>query len=237
MKLLIILPAKIQAETPFQQRCKEQVVKCSPKVFWKVHANLFVVKVFSLKTSGTLVLQTCINGMETGIPATTTEEQHYYRLHAKSLPYSCSIDSSINMQQSWMKSVENFALSCPQDAYPVDLVPLWRLPSHHPGQCCSDGLRKYPATFFWREKGVFAVASAFRSFIFKLDIATCIFLKVFFFPKLKHRARSLARTPVWLSRQGRNSRYDICGWSWINQYQHHNLSTTLCWPEQGVLHV
>ena len=100
MKLLIILPAKIQAETPFQQRCKEQVVKYSPKVFWKVHANLFVAKVFSLKTSGMLVCQTCINGMETGIPATTTEEQHYYRLYAKSLPYSCSVDSSINMQQS-----------------------------------------------------------------------------------------------------------------------------------------
>ena len=41
MKLLIILPAKIQAEMPFQQRCKEQVVKYSPKVFWKVHANWF----------------------------------------------------------------------------------------------------------------------------------------------------------------------------------------------------
>ena len=189
MKLLIILPAKIQAETPFQQRCKEQVVKYSPKVFWKVHANLFVAKVFSLKTSGTLVLQTCINGMETGIPATTTEEQHYYRLHAKSLPYSCSVDSSINMQQSWMKSVENFALSCPQNAYPVDLVPLWRLPSHHPGQCCSNGLRKYPATFFWRERGVFAVASAFRSFIFKLDIATCIFLNVFFYSKIKAQSK------------------------------------------------
>ena len=199
MKLLIIFPAKIQAETPFLQRCKEQVVKYSPKMVWKVHANLFVAKVFSLKTSGTLVLQTCINGMETGIPATTTEEQHYYRLQAKSLPDSFSVDSSINMRQSWMKSVENFALSYPQNAYPVDLVPLWRLPSHHPGQCCSDGVRNDPATFFWRERGVFAVASAFRGFIFKLDIATCIFRNVFF-PKLKHRTRSLARTPVWLSR-------------------------------------
>ena len=129
--------------------------------------------------------------------------------------------------QCWMKSVENFAVSYSQNAYPVDLVPLWRLPSHHPGQCCSDGVRNDPATFFWREMGVFAVASAFRSFIFKLDIATCIFLNVFFFPKLKHRTRSLARTPGWLSRQRRNSRYDICGWSWISQYQHHNLSTTL----------
>ena len=170
----------------------------------------------SLKTSRTLGLQTCINGMETGIPATTTEEQHYYPLQAKCLPYSCSVDSSINMRQSWMKSVKNFALSYPQNAYPVDLVPLWRLPSHHPGQCwmksvknfalsypqnaypvdlvplwrlpshhpgqcCSDGVRNDPATFFWREMGVFAVASAFRSFIFKLDIATCIFLNVFFF--------------------------------------------------------
>ena len=116
MKLLLILPAKIQAETPFLQRCKEQVVKYSPKMFWKAHANLFVAKVFSLKTSGTLVLQTCINGMETGIPATTTEKQHYYRLQAKCLPYSCSVDSSINMRQSWMKSVENFALSYPQNA-------------------------------------------------------------------------------------------------------------------------
>ena len=96
MKLLIILPAKIQAETPFLQRCKEQVVKYSPKMVWKVHANLFVAKVFSLKTSGTLVLQTCLNGMETAIPATTTEEQHYYRLQAKSLPDSFSVDSSIN---------------------------------------------------------------------------------------------------------------------------------------------
>lgn len=184
MKLLIILPAKIQAEMPFQQRCKEQVVKYSPKMFWKVHANWFVAKVFSLKTSRTLVLQTCINGKETGISATTTEEQHYYRLQANSLPDSCSVDSSINMRQSWMKSVENFALSYPQNAYPVDLVPLWRLPSHHPGQCCSDGVRKYTATFFWRERVVFAVASAFRSFIFKLDIATCIFLNVFFFQNL-----------------------------------------------------
>ena len=148
MKLLIILPAKIQAETPFLQRCKEQVVKYSPKMVWKVHANLFVAKVFSLKTSGTLVLQTCLNGMETAIPATTTEEQHYYRLQAKSLPDSFSVDSSINMRQSWMKSVENFALSYPQNAYPVDLVPLWRLPSHHPGQCCSYGVRNDPATFF-----------------------------------------------------------------------------------------
>jgi len=119
-----------------------------------------------------------------------------------------------------------FCTFVPQNAYAVDLVQLWRLPSHHPGHYCSDGLRNDPATFFWRERGVFAVASAFRSFIFKLDIATCIFLNVFF-PKLKHRTRSLARTPVWLSRQRRNSRYDICGWSWINQYQHHDLSTTL----------
>ena len=111
MKLLIILPAKIQAETPFLQRCKEQVVKYSPKMFWKVHTNWFFAKVFSLKTSRTLVLQTCINGMETGIPATTTEEQHFCRLQEKSLPDSCSVDSSINMRQSWMKSVENFALS------------------------------------------------------------------------------------------------------------------------------
>ena len=71
MKLLIILPAKIQAETPFLQRCKEQVVKYSLKMVWKVHPNLFVAKVFSLKTSGTLVLQTCINGMETGITIST----------------------------------------------------------------------------------------------------------------------------------------------------------------------
>ena len=155
-------------------------MKYSPKMFWKVHVNFFVAKVFSLKTWRTLVLQTCIKGKETGIFATTTEEQHYYRLQAKSLPDSCSVDSSINMRQSWMKSVENFALSYPQNAYSVDLVPLWRLPSHHPGQCCSDGVRNDPATFFWRERGVFAVASAFRSFIFKLDIATCIFRNVFF---------------------------------------------------------
>ena len=128
-------------------------------------------------------MQTCINGKETGIPATTTEEQHYYRLQAKSLPDSCSVDSSINMRQSWMKSVENFALSYPQNAYPVDLVPLWRLPSHHPSQCCSDGLRNDSSRFFWRDRGVFAVASTFRSFIFKLDKATCIFLNIFF-PKL-----------------------------------------------------
>lgn len=76
-----------------------------------------------------------------------------------------------------------FCTFVPQNAYPVDLVPLWRLPPHYPGQCCSDGLRNDPATFFWRERGVFAVASAFRSFIFKLDKATCIFLNIFF-PKL-----------------------------------------------------
>ena len=226
MKLLIILPAKIQAEMPFQQRCKEQVVKYSPKMFWKVHANWFVAKVFSLKTSRTLVLQTCINGKETGISATTTEEQHYYRLQAKSLADSSSVDSSINMRQSWMKSVENFALSYPQNAYPVDLVPLWRLPSHHPGQCCSDGVRKYTATFFWRERVVFAVASAFRSFIFKLDIATCIFLNVFFFQNLSTEQGLLPERQCGFGASG-YSRYDICGWSWINQYQHQNLSTTL----------
>lgn len=65
----------------------------------------------------------------------------------------------------------------------MDLVPLWRLPSHHSSQCCSDGLRNDPSTFLWRERGVFAVASAFRSFIFKLDKATCVFLNIFF-PKL-----------------------------------------------------
>lgn len=227
MKLLIILPAKIQAEMPFQQRCKEQVVKYSPKMVWKVHANWFVAKVFSLKTSRTLVLQTCINGKETGIPATTTEEQHYYRLQAKSLPDSCSVDWSINMRQSWMKSVQNFALSYPQNAYPVDLVPRWRLPSHHPGQCMLfRRAQKWSSNVFLEGEGSICSCQCFHELYLQTRQSNVHFSQ-YFFSKIKHRTRSLARTPVWLSRQRRNSRYDICGWSWINQHQHHNLSTTL----------
>ena len=46
---------------------------------------------------------------------------------------------------SWAKSVENFALSYQQNAYPADLVPLWSLHSPHPGQSCLVGIRNDPA--------------------------------------------------------------------------------------------
>ena len=49
-------------------------------------------------------------------------------------------------QQSWTNSVvENFALSYPQNAYPAIMVPLWPLPSPHPGQICLVGIRNDPA--------------------------------------------------------------------------------------------
>lgn len=47
--------------------------------------------------------------------------------------------------QSWAKSVKNVALSYPQSAYPVDLVPQWPLPLPHPGQSCLVGIRNDPA--------------------------------------------------------------------------------------------
>ena len=57
-------------------------------------------------------------------------------------------------QQSWTKSVENFALPYPQNACPADMVPLWPFPSPHPDQSCFVGIRNDPAGFqhFWREK-------------------------------------------------------------------------------------
>lgn len=54
------------------------------------------------------------------------------------------------------KKFSNFTLSCPQNAYPADLVPLKPLPSLLPGQSCLVGIRNI-------------VASAFKSFISKLD--------------------------------------------------------------------
>ena len=72
------------------------------------------------------------------------------------------------------KSDEIFALSYPQNAYPVDLVPLWPLPSPHPGQSCLVGIRndavglQHCFFFFRLEGGVFVVASSFKSSILKL---------------------------------------------------------------------
>ena len=45
------------------------------------------------------------------------------------------------------KSVENFALSYPQNAYLAGLVPLWPLLSPHPGQSCLVGMRNDPVRF------------------------------------------------------------------------------------------
>ena len=67
--------------------------------------------------------------------------------------------------------------------YPVDLVPLWPLLSPHPGQSCLVGIRNDPAglqhCFLGKEEGVFVVASAFKSFILKVDMVTSIFLNIF----------------------------------------------------------
>ena len=93
-------------------------------------------------------------------------------------------------QQSWTKSVENFALSYPQNAYPVIMVPPWPLPSPYPGQSCLVGIRNDPAglLFFFfvvgrRGEGwvggVFVVTSAFKSFILKLDMGNSIFVIIF----------------------------------------------------------
>ena len=87
-------------------------------------------------------------------------------------------DKGTKWQQSWTESDENFALSYPQNAHPADLVPLWPLPSSHPGQSCLVGIRNW-TSFFWVEEGVFVVASAFKGFILKLDMVTSIFLNIF----------------------------------------------------------
>ena len=50
-------------------------------------------------------------------------------------------DKGTKWLQSWTESVENFALSYPQNAHPADLVPLWPLPSPQPGQSCLVGIR------------------------------------------------------------------------------------------------
>jgi len=55
------------------------------------------------------------------------------------------------------KKFSNFELSCPQNVYPADLVPLKPLPSLHPGQSCLVEIRN-------------VVASAFKSFFLKLDL-------------------------------------------------------------------
>ena len=83
-------------------------------------------------------------------------------------------------QQSWTKSVENFALSYPQNAYPVIMVPPWPLPSPYPGQICLVGIRNDPAGLLlgW-VGGVFVVTSAFKSFILKLDMGNSIFVIIF----------------------------------------------------------
>ena len=87
--------------------------------------------------------------------------------------------------------------------------------------------QKISSNVFLEGEGSICSCQCFQELYLQTRRSNVHFSECFFFPKLKHRARSLARTPVWLSRQRRNSRYDICGWSWINQYQHHNLSTTL----------
>ena len=65
----------------------------------------------------------------------------------------------------------------------MDLVPLWPLLSPHPGQSCLVGIRNDPAgpnhCFLGAEGGVFVVASAYKSFILKVDIVTSIFLNIF----------------------------------------------------------
>ena len=93
--------------------------------------------------------------------------------------------------QSWLRSknenpqqsnligqkvfIKNFALSYLQKAYPADLVPLWsKLFSRD--QKWSSRTSKF---YFSRGRGIIVVASAFRRFIFKLDIVTSNFLNIF----------------------------------------------------------
>ena len=66
---------------------------------------------------------------------------------------------------SWTKSVENFALSYPPNAYPMDLVPLCPLHLPHPGQSCFIGIRNDPARHqhcFFGRKGDFFSCQCFQ---------------------------------------------------------------------------
>ena len=53
------------------------------------------------------------------------------------LSYSCMMTHNLGK-----KGVKNFVLSFPQNAYHVDLVPLWPLPSPHPDHSWLVGVRK-----------------------------------------------------------------------------------------------
>ena len=85
------------------------------------------------------------------------------------------------------QKVLRFALSYPQNVYPADLVPLWPLPSPHPGQICLFGIRNDPAGlqqcffFFGGGGGIeYLQLPMLSSFILKLDVVSSIFLNIFF---------------------------------------------------------
>ena len=91
--------------------------------------------------------------------------------------------------QSWIKSVKI--------AYPLDLVPLWLLPSPDPSQHCSVEVRNEPAKLqhclFGGTWGVFLVASTSKSFTLKLDVETSIFLDIFVHDCRQYQEKFLAR--------------------------------------------
>ena len=107
-------------------------------------------------------------------------------------------------QQSWTKSVENFVVFYPQNALPAGLVPLWPLPSPHPGQCCSVRVNNNPTGLqhcFLRgegRRGGFVVASALKSFTLTLQF---IWQRLFFWTFFtKTVARKTCCTHSYISR-------------------------------------
>ena len=85
--------------------------------------------------------------------------------------------------QSWTKSVENFALCYPQNAYSAGLVTLWPLP-HRPTlvKVVLSGWEMIQLGFnivFWGEGGVFVVNNAFKIFILKLNMVRPLFLNIY----------------------------------------------------------
>ena len=131
------------------------------------------------------------------------------------LSYLCGTLCQPKLTTSWTKSVKNFGLSYPQNAHPDYLIPLWPLPWHHPGQCCPFKVRNGPARlqhcFRGKGRGVggFVVASAFQSFILKLDMAfqsfilkpdmaMSIFLRITLLSKIVAWSSDFLPTVAWL---------------------------------------
>ena len=112
----------------------------------------------------------------------------------------------IRSLKSWTKSVKNFVVSYPQNAYPADWVPLWLLSSPHPGQSCLVEVRNYLNqefnSIFWGNGECSDLScQCFENLVLKLDMmVTLVTTLIFYYFSLSYNCFndcSYDFTQVW----------------------------------------